>query len=171
MKLLATTIIGISLLCPNAYAADISSAQSAPGSTTDMQASAMKNKMAGDAFLAANKNKPGVVTLPDGLQYKVVTKGSGAQPTENDVVTVDYSGTLINGTEFDSSYKRGKPAIFQVSGVIPGWVEALKLMKAGSTWTLFIPPSLAYGDQGAPPVIGPNETLIFNVHLIDVKRQ
>jgi FKBP-type peptidyl-prolyl cis-trans isomerase FklB len=103
------------------------------------------------------------------LQYKVITEGKGAKPTAQDTVTVDYSGTLINGTEFDSSYKHGQPATFQVSAVIPGWTEALKLMTVGSTWELFIPASLAYGEQGVPPVIGPNEALIFKVHLIGVQ--
>ena len=130
----------------------------------------MKNKTAGEAYLTANKDKPGVVTLPSGLQYKIIQEGDGATPTANDVVTVHYSGTLIDGTEFDSSYKRGTPASFPVGGVIRGWTEALKLMKVGSTWELYIPANLAYGERGAPPVIGPNETLIFTVKLIDVKK-
>lgn len=170
MKPIAITIAAISLLCANANAADNTSVPSSMNQS-NMQSSAGQNKTAGDAFLAANKNQPGVVTLPDGLQYKVITQGKGQVPSGNDIVTVDYSGTLTDGTEFDSSYKRGQPATFPVSGVIPGWVEALKLMKAGSTWMLYIPPSLAYGEQGAPPAIGPNETLIFKVHLIDVKKQ
>lgn len=123
-------------------------------------------KAAGEAYLAKNKKKPGIVTLPDGLQYRVLSEGTGVQPTDSSTVTVDYAGSLINGTEFDSSYKRGEPASFPVTGVIPGWTEALKLMKVGSTWELFIPPSLAYGEAGAPPSIGPNETLIFKVKLI-----
>jgi FKBP-type peptidyl-prolyl cis-trans isomerase FklB len=128
-------------------------------------------KKAGEEFLLANKTKSGVVTLPDGLQYKIITEGSGQHPTDTDLVTVHYSGELVDGTEFDSSYKRGEPATFPVSGVIPGWTEALKLMNKGSTWELYIPASLAYGAQGAPPVIGPNETLIFKVNLIDIKKQ
>lgn len=145
--------------------------QATAGNQMQMQSSGDQNKKTGDAFLLANKAKPGVVTLPSGLQYKVISEGTGTKPTANDVVTVDYAGTLVNGTEFDSSYKRGQPATFPVNGVIPGWTEALQLMKAGSTWELFIPASLAYGEQGAPPVIGPNEALIFKVHLIDVKKQ
>lgn len=128
-----------------------------------------KDNSAGDAFLAANKTKPGVVTLPSGLQYKVITEGTGATPTANSVVTVNYAGTLIDGTEFDSSYKRGEPATFPVNGVIAGWTEALQLMKVGSKWELYIPASLAYGANGAPPVIGPNQTLIFTVELLGVK--
>lgn len=122
------------------------------------------------AFLSANKSKPGVVTLPDGLQYKILAEGKGPKPTANDTVTVHYAGKLVNGTEFDSSYKRGEPATFPVSGVIAGWTEALQLMPIGSTWELYIPADLAYGDRGAPPVIGPNETLIFKVQLISVKK-
>ena len=125
---------------------------------------------AGEKFLMMNKSKQGVVTLPDGLQYKVLVKGKGPKPTANDVVTVDYAGKLINGTEFDSSYKRGQPISFPVSGVIPGWTEALQMMRVGSTWELYIPASLAYGERGAPPAIGPNETLIFKVNLIDIKK-
>lgn len=129
-----------------------------------------QSKSLGAAFLATNKTKPGVVTLPDGLQYKIITEGKGPKPSDMDTVVVDYEGKLIDGTEFDSSYKRGEPATFPVSGVIPGWTEALKLMRAGSTWELYIPANLAYGEQGAPPVIGPNQTLIFKVHLIEVKK-
>jgi FKBP-type peptidyl-prolyl cis-trans isomerase len=131
----------------------------------------VKNKMTGDAFLTENKMKPGVVTLPDGLQYKIITQGTGATPTDADTVTVNYAGTLIDGTEFDSSYKRGQPVTFPVTGVIPGWTEALKLMKEGSTWEIYIPSTLAYGERGVPPVIGPNETLIFKVDLIKVNKQ
>jgi FKBP-type peptidyl-prolyl cis-trans isomerase FklB len=111
------------------------------------------------------------VTLPDGLQYKILIAGKGTMPTTSDTVTVNYAGTLIDGTEFDSSYKRGEPISFPVNGVIPGWTEALQLMKPGSTWMLYIPSELAYGEQGAPPNIGPNETLVFKVELIDVKKQ
>ncbi len=131
---------------------------------------AMKNKQIGDAFLKANKTKPGVVTLPDGLQYKVIKQGTGPTPAATDVVSVQYAGKLINGTEFDSSYKRGQPASFPVTAVIPGWVEALQLMKVGSVWELYVPASLAYGEQGAPPTIGPNETLIFKVELLGINR-
>lgn len=140
--------------------------QSTEGTNNMMAVS--ENARMGEAFLSANKQKPGVVVLPDGLQYKVLVEGKGPTPTDSDTVTVNYSGTLINGTEFDSSYKRGQPATFPVTGVIPGWVEALKLMKVGSTWELYIPPSLAYGKNGAPPVIGPDETLIFKVELLGI---
>lgn len=123
-----------------------------------------------DNFLMENQTKPGVVTLPSGLQYKIITEGSGAQPTDTDTVTVDYRGTLPDGSEFDSSYKRGRPASFPVKGVIRGWTEALKLMKVGSVWELYIPANLAYGERGSPPVIGPNQTLIFTVDLIAIKK-
>jgi FKBP-type peptidyl-prolyl cis-trans isomerase len=127
-----------------------------------------KNKKEGEAFLAANKNKPGVVTLPDGLQYKVLKEGDGETPTPSSIVTVNYTGTLIDGTVFDSSIKRGKPAQFPVTGVIHGWTEALEKMKVGSQWELFIPADLAYGAEGRPG-IPPNATLIFDVDLLDVK--
>jgi FKBP-type peptidyl-prolyl cis-trans isomerase len=129
---------------------------------------AVKNKTEGDAFLAANKSKPGVQALPDGLQYLVITNGTGAVPTPSDTVTVHYSGTLLDGTEFDSSYKRGQPAQFQVGGVIRGWTEALEKMPVGSKWKLFIPSELAYGEQGNRN-IPPNSTLIFEVELLDTK--
>jgi FKBP-type peptidyl-prolyl cis-trans isomerase FklB len=116
-----------------------------------------------------NKNKKGVVTLPSGLQYEVISAGTGKKPGKNDVVTVDYEGHLTNGKVFDSSYKRGQPATFPVNGVIEGWQEALQLMNTGSTWMLYIPPQLAYGEAGAGDVIGPNETLVFKVHLIGIK--
>lgn len=128
------------------------------------------NKKEGDAFLAANKSKEGVVTLPSGLQYKILTPGSGPKPTATDSVVCNYKGTLINGTEFDSSYKRGEPATFPVTGVIKGWTEALQLMPVGSKWQLFIPSDLAYGPRGTPGgPIGPNATLIFEVELISIK--
>jgi FKBP-type peptidyl-prolyl cis-trans isomerase len=129
---------------------------------------AEKNKKEGEEFLAKNKEKEGVKTLPDGLQYKVITEGKGKSPLATDTVTVNYRGTLIDGTEFDSSYKRGQPATFPVNGVIKGWTEALQLMKEGSKWQLFIPSSLAYGERGAGGLIGPNATLIFEVELIKV---
>ena len=125
----------------------------------------------GDAFLAANKTKDGVVTLPSGLQYKVLTEGKGPKPTVTDTVTCNYRGTLLNGKEFDSSYKRGEPASFPVNGVIKGWTEALQLMPVGSKWQLFIPPDLAYGDRGAGGDIGPDETLIFEVELLSIGEQ
>jgi FKBP-type peptidyl-prolyl cis-trans isomerase FklB len=128
------------------------------------------NKKEGADFLAANKTKEGVVTLPSGLQYKVITQGSGPKPTASDTVTCNYRGTLINGTEFDSSYKRNEPASFPVSGVIKGWTEALQLMSVGSKWQLFIPADLAYGPRGTPGgPIGPDSTLIFEVELLSIK--
>ena len=128
------------------------------------------NKKEGDAFLAANKSKEGVVTLPSGLQYKILKEGSGPKPTATDSVVCNYKGTLINGTEFDSSYKRGEPATFPVTGVIKGWTEALQLMPVGSKWQLFIPSDLAYGARGTPGgPIGPNATLIFEVELLSIK--
>lgn len=139
----------------------------------DMQqkqvAAAQKNTAEGEKFLAENKAKPGVKTTASGLQYKVEKEGKGAQPKANDMVTVNYRGTLINGTEFDSSYKRGQPATFPVGGVIKGWTEALQLMKVGSKYQLVIPSSLAYGERGAGRDIEPNSTLIFDVELLDVK--
>ena len=128
-----------------------------------------KNKKEGEAFLAENKKKPGVVTLPSGLQYKVIKAGTGKKPKATDTVKTHYRGTLLDGTEFDSSYRRGEPATFPVKGVIPGWTEALQLMEEGAKWQLFIPPHLAYGERGAGPVIGPNATLIFEVELISVQ--
>ena len=130
-----------------------------------------KRKMAeqywreGQEFLAKNAKKPGVVTLPSGLQYKVIREGTGKSPGTNDSVTVNYRGTLINGHEFDSSYRKGEPATFRVDGVIKGWTEALQLMKEGAKWQLFIPPDLAYGRRGPLE----NQTLIFDVELISVK--
>ena len=126
------------------------------------------NKAAGEEFLAKNGQREEVKTLPSGLQYEVIEEGNGAQPTAADQVEVHYTGRLIDGTVFDSSVDRGVPATFGVTQVIPGWVEALQLMKAGSKWRLFIPSALAYGPQGAGPVIGPNATLIFDVELIKV---
>jgi len=128
-----------------------------------------KNKKEGEEFLAENKKKEGVVTLPSGLQYKVIKEGDGKVPTINDTVTVNYRGTLIDGTEFDSSYKRGQPVTFPVKGVIPGFSEALQLMKVGSKWQLFMPSNLAYGERGAGEEIGPNATLIFELELLSIK--
>ena len=117
---------------------------------------AKKNKTEGESFLAENKKKEGVITLPSGLQYKIVKEGTGETPKLEDTVTVNYRGTLIDGTEFDSSYRRGQPATFSVKGVIAGWTEALQLMKVGSKWQLFVPSNLAYGERGAGRDIGPN---------------
>jgi len=130
-----------------------------------------KEKKRGDAFLSENKKKEGVKTLPSGLQYKVIKAGTGKKPKVNDTVTVNYRGTLIDGTEFDSSFRRGQPVTFPVSGVIPGWTEALPLMEEGAKWQLFIPPNLAYGERGAGGLIGPNATLIFEVELISVQEK
>lgn len=130
---------------------------------------AEKNKAEGEAFLAGNKTKEGVITLPSGLQYKELTPGTGPSPAFSDTVTVNYRGTLIDGTEFDSSYKRGQPAKLSVSGVIPAWTEALQLMKVGAKWQLFIPSNLAYGPQGAGQTIGPNAVLIFEVELLGIE--
>lgn len=126
------------------------------------------NKKAGEEFLNINRHKAGVVELPSGLQYEVLKNGTGTKPTANDKVKCHYHGTLINGTVFDSSVQRGEPAVFGVSQVIPGWVEALQLMPVGSKWRLFIPSNLAYGENGAGNLIEPNSTLIFDVELLDI---
>lgn len=129
------------------------------------------NRKAGEDFLAANKSKPGVVTLPDGLEYKVLQEGTGPKPTASDTVKCDYKGTLINGKEFDSSAKHGGPAEFPVGGVIKGWTEALQMMPVGSKWELYVPPDLAYGDRGAGADIGPGDTLIFEVSLLSIEQK
>jgi FKBP-type peptidyl-prolyl cis-trans isomerase FklB len=126
------------------------------------------NRKEGDDFLAANKSKPGVVALPDGLQYKILKEGNGPKPTVNDTVSCNYRGTFINGKEFDSSSKHGGPASFPVGGVIKGWTEALQLMPVGSKWELYVPSDLAYGERGAGADIGPDETLIFEVELLSI---
>ncbi len=131
---------------------------------------AEKNKAEGDVFLAANKTKEGVVTLPDGLQYKILTAGTGPKPTATDKVVCNYKGTFVNGTEFDSSYKRGEPITIDVTGVIKGWTEALQLMPVGSKWQLVIPPDLAYGEGGRPGM-PPNETLVFEVELMSIQEK
>lgn len=129
-----------------------------------------KKKQDGEAFLATNRAKPGVVALPSGLQYKVIQEGTGPKPTATDTVQCNYKGTLIDGTEFDSSYKRGQPASFPVGQVIRGWTEALQLMPVGSKWELYIPSSLGYGERGTPGgPIGPNETLVFEVELMSIQ--
>ena len=129
------------------------------------------NKKEGEAFLAENKKKDGVKTLPSGLQYKVTKAGTGKKPKLTDTVMTHYRGTLIDGTEFDSSYRRGQPVSFPVTGVIPGWTEALQLMEEGAKWQLFIPPNLAYGERGAGRDIGPNATLIFEIELISIQEK
>ena len=134
-----------------------------------LQAEQVKlNKEAGEEFLRINKEKSGVITLPSGLQYEVLKKGTGAKPKAKDKVKCHYHGTLINGTVFDSSVQRGEPATFGVSQVIQGWVEALQLMETGSKWRLFIPSDLAYGKRGAGDTIGPDSALIFEVELLDI---
>ncbi len=135
-----------------------------------MQAEATENKKQGEDFLAANKSKEGVVTLPSGLEYKILTEGTGPKPLASDTVECNYRGTLIDGKEFDSSAKHGGPATFPVSGVIKGWTEALQLMPVGSKWQLFIPSDLAYGNRGAGPEIGPDSTLVFEVELVSIKQ-
>ena len=127
------------------------------------------NKKEGETFLAENKAKDGVVTLASGMQYKILKEGTGPKPTTSDSVVCNYQGTLINGKEFDSSYKRGQPATFPVTGVIKGWTEALQLMPVGSKWQLFIPSDLAYGDRGAGADIGPGATLVFEVELLSIE--
>jgi FKBP-type peptidyl-prolyl cis-trans isomerase FklB len=136
----------------------------------EMKTASEKNAKEGTAFLTENGKKKGVVTLKSGLQYKIVTPGKGKMPKKGDSVTVNYRGTLIDGTEFDSSYKRGEPATFPVDEVIAGWTEALQLMKEGSKWQLFIPSNLAYGERGAGQSIGPSTTLIFDVELISIAK-
>lgn len=136
----------------------------------EMENLAASNKAAGDAFLAENAKQEGVMVTASGLQYKVLEAGAGDAPGPADVATVHYRGTLIDGTQFDSSYDRGEPATFPVAGVIPGWTEALQLMKPGAKWQIFIPAELAYGERGAGQDIGPNATLLFDVELISVDK-
>ncbi len=166
MKLKFVAALCFGLLATQVYA-DQTYQTTAP---TNSSATQMDAKKAGEMFLLTNKKKPGVVTLADGLQYKILKAGTGPKPTDNDTVSVEYAGKLVNGTEFDSSDQHGGPASFGVSQVIPGWTEALKLMPEGSSWEIYVPSNLAYGDQGAPPVIGPNEALIFKVTLLKVQK-
>lgn len=134
-----------------------------------LAAVAGQNRGAGQAFLKKNRSRPGVVQLPSGLQFKVIESGDGRKPTVNDTVVVHYRGALIDGSVFDSTYSRGQPATIPVNGVIAGWQEAMQLMAEGSKWQIFIPSRLAYGSKGAPPRIGPDETLVFEVELIEVR--
>lgn len=134
-----------------------------------MQALSASNKTEGEAFLASNKTKEGVVALPSGLQYKILQQGTGPKPTASDTVVCNYRGTLLNGKEFDSSYKRGQPITIPVGRVIKGWTEALQLMPVGSKWQLYIPSDLAYGEQSMGSDLGPNATLIFDVELVSIK--
>ncbi|MFL6196349.1 MAG: FKBP-type peptidyl-prolyl cis-trans isomerase [Thermoanaerobaculia bacterium] len=127
-----------------------------------------KNKAEGEAFLAKNKSRPGVKTTASGLQYEVLTEGKGASPKATDTVTVNYRGTLMDGTEFDSSYGRGEPATFVLNQVIPGWTEGVQLMKVGSKYKFYIPAALGYGDRGAGNIIGPNAPLVFEVELVSI---
>jgi FKBP-type peptidyl-prolyl cis-trans isomerase FklB len=128
-------------------------------------------KEAGIKFLEANKSRPGVVTLPSGLQYEIITKGTGAIPTAEDTVSANYIGTLIDGQEFDNSYKRGEPLTIPVSGVIRGWTEALQLMPVGSKWRLFVPSDLGYGDRGAGGVIPGGSALVFEIELLGIQNK
>ena len=162
---------GKTLLTDEEAAAALATLQDQVKKATEakMEEVAAENKKAGDAFLAENKTKEGVVTLPSGLQYKILTAGTGPKPTATDTVVCQYKGTLLDGTEFDSSYKRGQPATFAVGRIIKGWTEALELMPVGSKWQLFIPADLAYGERGAGGVIPPNATLIFEVELVSIQ--
>ena len=132
---------------------------------------AKENKIQGDTFMSQNKSKADVVTLPSGLQYKILQKGDGVKPTAEDTVTVEYTGRLIDGQVFDSTSKSGKPATFKVSQVIPGWTEALQLMPVGATWEVYVPAALAYGSRTVGGAIGPNQTLIFNIHLLGIEKE
>lgn len=138
--------------------------------TADFNKKAEDNKKEGQTFLDKNKKKDGVVTLPSGLQYKILKEGKGKKPNKEDTVTVEYTGRLISGEVFDSTEKSGKPATFKLSQVIPGWTEALQLMPEGSTWEIYVPSDLAYGPRSVGGPIGPNETLIFKIRLVDIKK-
>ena len=169
---LRDTLVGAKPLLTDAEAeAALGQLQTAVKAKQDAELQKMgdANMKEGQEFLAANKTKDGVVTLPSGLQYKILTPGTGPIPGPGDTVVCNYRGTFINGTEFDSSYKRGQPATFPVSGVIKGWTEALQLMPVGSKWQLFIPSDLAYGTRGAGGTIPPNATLIFEVELLSIQ--
>ncbi len=157
------------LLLPLSVMATTSTTEAQPTTTPTTQPSAEKNLMEANAYLEKNKQKPGVTTTASGLQYEELKAGNGTPPGPSDLATVNYRGTLIDGTQFDSSYDRGTPSTFPVNAVIPGWTEALQLMKPGAKWKLTIPPNLAYGTRGAGPKIGPNSTLVFEVELISVQ--
>ncbi len=166
MKLLSGITALTMGLCVTAYAADTATGVSS--NSTIQQASTPTMAQSADVqFLENKKKEKEVVTLPSGLQYKILVEGKGAKPSATDTVTVNYAGTFIDGREFDSSYKRGQPASFPVNRVIAGWTEALQLMPVGSTWMLYIPSDLAYGPMGSPP-IGPNKTLVFKVELLGI---
>ena len=170
--LLGMTALTVSF-CAAVYAApDMTTVSTASNKQDIQQSGPATMKQSEDVqFLEDNKQKKEVVTLPSGLQYKIITPGTGLKPTKEDFVTVEYTGHLINGDVFDSTEKTGKPATFKLSQVIPGWTEALQLMPAGSTWEVYIPSNLAYGERNVGGAIGPNETLVFNVHLIEVKKE
>ena len=138
------------------------------GNGNDYHQQLLENARAGKTFLKENARKEGIITRPSGLQYRIIRAGNGNKPRYTDKVTVHYRGTHLDGSEFDSSYSRGKPAVFRLDRVIPGWTEALQLMREGAKWQLFIPHELAYGSRGAKPAIGPNETLIFEVELLKI---
>jgi len=139
--------------------------------TPGYEAQKEKNQREGEAFLAMNKKKDGVITLPDGLQYKVIVPGNGEKPKAKDVIAINYVGTLIDGTVFDSSFKHGKPMIFQTDSMIPGWTEALQLMPVGSTWDIYVPADLAYNELGSQPIVGPDQTLIYRIKLINIEEK
>jgi FKBP-type peptidyl-prolyl cis-trans isomerase FkpA/FKBP-type peptidyl-prolyl cis-trans isomerase FklB len=177
LKLIAA--MGLCIICSQAYADTYSTSTTNDTSTQSMVSSSsqqqtpqlmQKNIQEGEVFLEKNKAKQGIVSLPDGLQYKIITAGKGNKPAATDTVVVDYAGRFIDGTEFDSSIKHGSPATFPVNAVIPGWTEVLQLMPVGSTWEVYIPSKLAYGDQGAPPIIEPGKTLIFKIKLLDIQK-
>lgn len=167
MKKTLAVIAGLGLLFANAYATSHQKTQPKTGKQAKMQTTSETNKAKGQAFLAENKKKPGVVETPSGLQYKIIKNGNGPKPKFTDSVTVHYAGTLINGTEFDSSYKRNSPATFGLQQVIAGWTEGLQLMNVGSKCMLYIPSDLGYGDNGNPRIPG-GSTLIFEVELLDI---
>jgi len=168
---MSTTVAGGDLLMTQEEAQQVSqefSRKMQGKMEAERKAAADANKAAGDKFLAENKNKPGVKTTASGLQYQIVREGRGPKPTANDTVRVHYTGTLLDGTKFDSSLDRGQPAEFPLSGVIPGWTEGLQLMPVGSKFKFWIPANLAYGEQGTPGPIGPNQTLVFDVELLEI---
>lgn len=144
--------------------------QAAAAAQREHRRRASENRERGAAFLAENRGRPGVTTLPSGLQYEVLAGGDGAPPAARDTVTVHYRGTLVDGTPFDSSYERGEPATFRVDAAIPGWVEGLQRMRPGATYRLFVPPELAYGPRGAGDRVGPESTLVYEVELLSVQR-
>lgn len=166
MKFKLIAVVITTLFCAQAYAAQTSTMSTDTTNTMQTQTP----KQVGEDFLNKNKTKKGIMTLADGLQYKVIKNGTGPKPGANDTVTVNYEGRLVNGQEFDSSSKHGGPIKFPVGQVIPGWVEAIQMMPVGSTWEIYVPENLAYGDRGAPPSIGPNEALIFKITLLKTEK-